>query len=251
MMKQAVVVVSFGTSVPEAMGAIEGIEQAVADRCGQQVYRAFTSRFIRKKLRQRDGIEIPDPTSLFARLVEQGFDDIQCICTHVIPGIEYEHLCAEAAAFPQVHMAKPLLWELADYLACVHAVMDSIPPRAPDKALVLMGHGTVHFSNAAYCQLEHIFRTEGYSQVYVGTVDGYPTLDTIVPRLQAEGIRHVMLMPFMIVAGDHARNDLSGSDEHSWKSRLEASGFSTHTICRGLGELPAIAQQLASHLVTS
>ena len=92
MMKQAVVVVSFGTSVPEAMGAIEGIEQAVADRCGQQVYRAFTSRFIRKKLRQRDGIEIPDPTSLFARLVEQGFDDIQCICTHVIPGIEYEHL---------------------------------------------------------------------------------------------------------------------------------------------------------------
>lgn len=250
-MKQAVVVVSFGTSVPEAMCAIERIEQAVANRCGQQVYRAFTSRFIRKKLFERDGIRIPDPSSLFSQLVEQGFGDIQCICTHVIPGIEYERLCAEAAAFPQVHMAKPLLWEQNDYLSCIHAVMDSIPPLEPDEALVLMGHGTEHFANAAYCQLEHIFHTEGYANVYVGTVEGYPTLDTMMPQLHAAAIRHVRLMPFMIVAGDHARNDLSGAEPDSWKSRLEASGFSTYTICRGLGDLPAIAQQLASHLTLS
>lgn len=246
-MKQAVVVVSFGTSVPEAMSAIERIEQAVANRCGQQVYRAFTSRFIRKKLLQRDGIHIPDPISLFSQLVGQGFDEIACICTHVIPGIEYERLCAEAAAFPQVHIAKPLLWEQNDYLSCIHAVMSSIPPLEPDEALVLMGHGTVHFANAAYCQLEHIFHTEGYTHVYVGTVEGYPTLDNIMSQLQAAAIRRVILMPFMIVAGDHARNDLSGPGPDSWKSRLESSGFRTRTICRGLGELSAIAQHLASH----
>ncbi|MDD6610721.1 MAG: sirohydrochlorin cobaltochelatase [Clostridiales bacterium] len=248
MMKQAVVVVSFGTLVPEAMRAIDSIEQAVTARCRQQIYRAFTSGFIRKKLRQRDGVDIPDPRTLFARLTEQGFDEIFCVCTHVIPGIEYERLCADAAAFPQVHVAKPLLWEQADYTTCVHAVMDSIPPRADDEALVLMGHGTAHFANAAYCELEHKFRTAGYAGVYVGTVDGYPTLDTILPQLRADGYRRVMLMPFMIVAGDHARNDLSGDDCDSWKSRLEALGYETRTVLKGLGEIPAIAQQLASHL---
>lgn len=247
-MKQAVVVISFGTSVPEAMHAIESIEQAVANLCGQQIYRAFTSRFIRKKLYQRDGIDIPDPQTLFTQLVEQGCEEIHCICTHVIPGIEYEQLCADAAAFPQVHMAKPLLWSQADYIACVHAVMDSIPPQKENEAVLLMGHGTIHFANAAYCQLEHTFHTEGFSHVYVGTVEGYPTLDCIIPQLKANGIRQVMLMPFMIVAGDHARNDLAGTQPDSWKSRLEAAGFSTHMLYRGLGELPAIAQLLASHL---
>lgn len=249
-MKHAFVVVSFGTTVPEAMPAIEGIEQAVASRCGQPVFRAFTSKTVRERILARDGISVHDPHSLFAFLTEYGFDKITCLSTHVIPGIEYDTLLADAAEFPKVEIAKPLLWSESDYDTCVHAVMQSIPPREDDEALVLMGHGTEHFANAAYCQLERKFRTEGYSNVYVGTVDGYPTLESIIPQLQAGGINKVMLMPFMIVAGEHARNDLSGDGADSWKSRLEALGMETRTIMKGLGEIPAIADKFAGHLET-
>ena len=247
-MKQAMVVVSFGTSVPEAMKAIENVERTAEQVCGQPVYRAFTSRIIRKKLRERDGIDIPDPHTLFEHLIAQGYDSIHCLTTHVIAGIEYEQLCADAAQFPQVHMARPLLWSESDYDACVHAVMHNIPARRENEALLLMGHGTEHFANAAYCELEHKFRTEGYANVYVGTVEGYPQLDSIIPQLQAAKIKRIVLMPFLIVAGDHARNDLSGDAPDSWKSQLEALGFETRTVLMGLGENPEIAQKFAGHL---
>ena len=234
-MKQAMVVVSFGTSVPEAMKAIENIEHAAEQVCGQTVYRAFTSRIIRKKLRERDGIDIPDPHTLFEHLIAQGYDSIRCLATHVIAGIEYEQLCADAAQFPQVRMARPLLWSESDYDACVHAVMHSIPARRENEALLLMGHGTEHFANAAYCELEHKFRTEGYANVYVGTVEGYPQLDSIIPQLQAAKIKRI-------------RHDLSGDAPDSWKSRLEALGFETRTVLMGLGEIPEIAQKFAGHL---
>lgn len=249
-MKHAVVVVSFGTTFPQAMPAIEGIEQAVERRCGQKVFRAFTSKIVRRRLKERDGIDIPDPHTLFAQLTEQGYDEITCLSTHVIPGVEYEMLLADAAQFPCVKVAKPLLWSESDYDTCVHAVMQSIPPRRDSEALVLMGHGTDHFANAAYCQLERKFRTEGYANVHVGTVEGYPTLDSIIPQLQANGTNKIMLMPFMIVAGDHARNDLSGDDDDSWKSQLEALGMETRTVLKGLGEIPAIADMFAGHLET-
>lgn len=249
-MKHAVVVVSFGTTFPQAMPAIERLEQAAARRTGQPVFRAFTSKIVRRRLRERDGVDIPDPHTLFTQLVEQGYDSIFCLSTHVIPGIEYDMLLTDAAQFPCVNVAKPLLWSESDYDACVKAVMENIPPRRDSEALVLMGHGTEHFANAAYCQLERKFRTEGYANVHVGTVEGYPSLDSILPQLQADGTRRVMLMPFMIVAGDHARNDLSGDGEDSWKSQLEAHGMETRTVLRGLGEIPAIAEQFAAHLET-
>ena len=247
-MKQAIAVVSFGTTVPRAMSAIEGIERAAARRCGQTVFRAFTSHFVRKRLRERDHIDIPDPRTLFTRLIQQGYSSILCLPTHVIPGIEYEALLADAAAFPQVRVAKPLLWSEADYVTCVHALMHSIPPRADGEALVLMGHGTEHFANAAYCQLEHTFRTQGYANVYVGTVEGYPTLAHILPQLHAAGIQTVLLAPFLTVAGDHAQNDLAGDAPDSWKSQLEADGFAVRTQLKGLGELPEIAEIFAGHL---
>lgn len=246
-MKQAIVVVSFGTSVPEAMQAIENIERTAEQVCGQPVYRAFTSRIIRSKLLKRDGVDIPDPHTLFEQLCKQ-YERITCLTTHVIPGIEYEQLCADAAAFPQVHIARPLLWSESDYDTCVHAVMQHVPPCAPHEALLLMGHGTEHFANAAYCELEHKFRTAGHSHVYVGTVEGYPQLDSIIPQLQAAKIKKIWLMPFMIVAGDHARNDLSGDGPDSWKSQLEALGFETQTILTGLGEIPEIAKKFAAHI---
>ena len=145
-------------------------------------------------------------------------------------------------------MARPLLWSESDYDACVHAVMHNIPARRENEALLLMGHGTEHFANAAYCELEHKFRTEGYANVYVGTVEGYPQLDSIIPQLQAAKIKRIVLMPFLIVAGDHARNDLSGDAPDSWKSQLEALGFETRTVLMGLGEIPEIAQKFAGHL---
>ncbi len=244
-MKQAVAVVSFGTTVPQALAAIEAIEQAVAASTRAPVLRAFTSRIVRRRLFQRDGTDIPAPDALFARLTQQGYDDILCLPTHVIPGFEYEQLCADAARFAAVRMGKPLLWYEADYDACVHAILRSIPPLAQRDALVLAGHGTAHFANAAYCQLEHKFHTAGHTNVFVGTIEGYPALPQLLPRLKAAGIRRVLLMPFLIAAGDHARNDLAGDAPDSWKSRLEAHGLTVQPILRGLGEIPEIARYFA------
>lgn len=249
-MKHAVAVVSFGTTFPQAMPAIKGIEQAVGRASGKPVFRAFTSKLVRSRLLARDGVDIPDPHTLFTDLTAEGYDSISCLSTHVIPGVEYGMLLEDAAPFSCVKVSKPLLWSESDYDTCVEAIMGSIPPRRDSEALVLMGHGTEHFANAAYCQLERKFRTEGYANVHVGTVEGYPSLDSIIPQLQANGTRRVMLMPFMIVAGDHARNDLSGDEDDSWKSRLEALGFETRTVLKGLGEIPAIADKFAAHLET-
>lgn len=247
-MKTAIAVISFGTTVPTALHAIETIEQAIAQRYGQRIFRAFTSPIVRRKIRARDGIDIPDPATLFLKLTEEGYSEIHCIPTHVIPGIEYEMLVDTAKQFPAVKLAKPLLWSESDYDTCVHAVMSAIPARQQNEALILMGHGTAHFANAAYCELDNKFRTEGYANVFVGTVEGYPSIDDIIVRLQAAGIKKAMLMPFMIVAGDHTRNDLYGDAPDSWKSRLHACGIETRAFLTGLGELLAIAEKFADHL---
>ena len=119
---------------------------------------------------------------------------------------------------------------------------------AEDEAFVLMGHGTEHFANSAYCQFENMLRDLGYENTYVGTVEGFPGLDYVIRRLKLRQIKKVYLMPLMIVAGDHARNDLAGAEEDSWDSILKAEGFETQIILKGLGEIDAIAEMFVEHL---
>lgn len=121
------------------------------------------------------------------------------------------------------------------------------PRLPPDEAYVYMGHGTEHFANATYSQVENMFRFLGAERVFVGTVEGFPDLEYIRRRLKKHGVRKVTLAPFMIVAGDHAQNDLAG-EEDSWKTVLEADGYEVAADLRGLGDMDAVRELFVRHV---
>lgn len=249
--KKALAVVSFGTTYPAARRAIEaleyGLQQAFA---AYDFYRAFTSDMVRRRIEREEGIHIPNPAELLARLADEGYDEVLCQSLHVIPGLEYEKLLRQIepfrARFSVLRVGKPLLFGEADYRALCAGLRQKLPALAADEAYVYMGHGTEHFANAAYSQVETMFRSLGMERVYVGTVEGFPGLDYVRGRLKQHGVRRVTLAPLMIVAGDHAQNDLAG-DEDSWKTVLEAEGLSVSADLRGLGELDAVQEIFVRH----
>ena len=110
-----------------------------------------------------------------------------------------------------------------------------------------MGHGSEHFANGAYCQMENMLRYMGHENVYVGTVEGFPGIDYVMQRMKRKGFQKVFLAPFMIVAGDHARNDLGGDEEDSWKSILVEAGYEVDVILKGMGEIDDIAEMFVEH----
>lgn len=251
-MKKALAVISFGTSYPDARRAIERLERALAAaRPDYDFYRAFTSGMIRRKIAREEGQIIPSAGELMQQLAAAGYDEVVCQSLHVIPGNEYEKMCAEIAPFrgkfAALPIGKPLLFDSADYERCCRALLPQLPALAADEAFVFMGHGTDHFANAAYALAENTFRALGAERVYIGTVEGTPDFAYVESRLRARQIRKVYLAPFMIVAGDHAQNDLAGEAD-SWRARLSQAGFATEVILRGLGEYEAIAQLFIEHL---
>ena len=130
--------------------------------------------------------------------------------------------------------------------------MESIPAPEADEALVFMGHGSEHFANSAYALLEYALHDRGWDRAFLGTVEGYPTLDQVLRRLrECSGVRRVRLQPFMVVAGDHAANDMAGEEEASWKSRLEREGYTVECVLRGLGEYPAFRALFAGHALAA
>lgn len=251
--KQALAVISFGTTYPQALEAIFHLEQHLAScvpHC--DFFRAFTSRTVIRWLKEEQGMDVMTPPQLMQHLKEQGYQEVYCQTLHVIGGREFTRLEEELREFQGdfrvLSLGAPMLESVQDDRQCVQAVMNHIPPMGPQDALLLMGHGTDHRANAAYAQLESVFAAMGHERVYVGTAEGYPMLEDLLPRLKQKNIRKVMLMPFLIVAGEHARNDLAGDEENSWKSRLQKEGYEVSVLMQGLGEFPEIAQVFEQHL---
>ena len=251
MTKRALAIISFGTSYPDARHAIELLEQALAAAMlDYDFYRAFTSGMIIRKIEREEGIHIPNPAELMTQLRQAGYTEVLCQSLHVIPGLEYEKMCAqirEAALGMTVKIGQPMLTSQQDYIRVCQALLDEMPTLAPDEAYVFMGHGTEHAVNASYSQIENTFRFLDAERVYVGTVEGFPALDYVQKRLRAHGVRKVWLAPFMIVAGDHAQNDLAGEEADSWKSLLTAEGYEVEVVLRGLGTIPGISELFISH----
>lgn len=253
MSKKALVAISFGTSYLNAQNAIVHIEEKLRESMPDaDFFRAFTSRMIINKLALTKNIHVPTPVEIMDQLVEEGYDEVVCQTLHIIPGVEYEKMKAELSSyndrFQQLTIGTPLLYNCDDYLICANAVLSHIPTLAKDEALVLMGHGSEHFSNSAYSQLENTFRVIDADNVYVGTVEGFPDFNYVLSRLQKKGVKKALLLPFMIVAGDHAQNDLAGDDSDSWKSMLQQAGFSVRVQLSGLGEFDEIADLIVSHM---
>lgn len=248
---RAIIIASFGTSCDDARErAITAVERAVREAFPDLTCRgAFTSGMIRRKLAAR-GITIPGVTEALADLRDEGVRRVLVLPTHLIYGEEYDKLHGEAhamcGAFDSVTVAKPLLANYDD----VHAVLAEIDggvPRRDGEALVLMGHGTEHHSNYIYAAMNDYARDIGLTGCYIGTVEAHPTLDSVLARLTKDGRRSAVLSPLMLVAGEHAQNDMVGDGADSWISRLRAAGIETRAVVRGLGEYEAVRALYCEH----
>lgn len=250
--KKALMVVSFGTSVPQARRAIEQVEaQLRAAFPDHDFYRAFTSGMVARKIEREEGVRIPAPAELLEQLAADGYDEVRCQSLHIIFGQEYEKLLAQLAPFrdrfARLLVGQPLLWDTADYLRLTRALLAEMLRLDEDEAFLFMGHGTEHPANAAYALVENCFRYHRAERVYVGTVECFPHLDYALARLDAHEVTRVYLAPLMLVAGDHAINDLAGDQDDSWKSRLESEGYTVETHLRGLGEFAAVGDIFVDH----
>lgn len=231
-MKQALIVASFGTTHDRARDqAIGGIEQALGAAFPQyRITRAFTSSIVMKRLAER-GIQVDTLPQAIERLRKEGFDNIGVVSTHVVAGIEYEKVLAACEGLP---CTTPLLHDIGDD-ARVAQILGGVAERQPGTTL-FMGHGTEHAANERYERLSALLAPS----VHLACAEGGLSLEALLPQLDVLENRHITLVPLMIVAGDHACNDLAGEDADSWKSILSARGMAVSVLLRGLGEMPEI-----------
>ncbi|WP_343209165.1 sirohydrochlorin cobaltochelatase [Anaerolentibacter hominis] len=252
--KKAVLVVSFGTSYQDtrekSIGAIEKEIAGAFEGCG--FFRAYTSQMVINKLKSRDGLEVDNVTQAAEKIVKAGYSLLTVQPTHVMNGIEYDKMRAALkpyeGAFVRISYGKPLLTSTEDFRKAAKSLMEEIPEqRDGNTAVVFMGHGTGHFANAAYCELEYMFRSLGYQNVFVGTVESFPGLSDVMSQVNNYGARKVVLYPFMVAAGDHARNDMAGEEEDSWKNQLIKAGYEVDCVIKGLGEYKAVRDLFVVH----
>ncbi|WP_312562047.1 sirohydrochlorin cobaltochelatase [Anaerospora sp.] len=261
--KKAIVVVSFGSTYEETVKkSIESTENKIRTAFpGYDVFRAFTSRMVIRRLSER-GIQVDTEKQAMERLQAAGYQEVYVQPLHIVAGEEYdkvkrivvEYAHAKEKAFERIAIGRPLLFYTGqedqpdDYLAVVEAMKSQLAKLEKDLAVVFMGHGGVHPANAAYAVLQMKLEQAGFEHAYVYTVEGFPSLDSVLEKLQKQQVRKVALLPFMLVAGDHAQNDMAGDEPDSAKSQLLTAGFEVEAYLCGLGEHAAIQDIYVQHL---
>lgn len=251
----AILVVSFGTSFNDSRDiTIGAVEQAISDAHPEyDVRRAFTAQIIIDKLKERDGLEIDNVTEALDRAVADGIRNLVVQPTHLMNGLEYSDLTAELAEyesdFDSISVGRPLLTSNEDYANVISAITDATKDYDDgETAIVFMGHGTEAASNEVYGIMQSKLSAAGYENYYIGTVEAEPSLDDVVAALKEKGTyKKVVLEPLMVVAGDHANNDMAGDEEDSWKTALEAEGYEVECVLQGLGQLEAIQKIYVEH----
>mgnify|MGYP004477312507 FL=1 len=274
--KNEILVVSFGTSFNDSRVAdIKGIEDAIQEaNPGWSVRRAFTAQIIINHVQARDGEKIDNMDQALERAVANGVKNLVVQPTHLMHGAEYDEL-VEAVnnysdKFESVKIAEPLLGEVGDDASVVNedkkavaelitaeavktAGFDSLDAAKEDgTAFVFMGHGTSHTAKVSYSQMQAQMNDLGYDNVFIGTVEGEPeetSCENVVEAVKNAGFKKVVLRPLMVVAGDHANNDMAGDDEDSWQSQFIASGNfdGVESQIAGLGEIEGIQQLYVAH----
>jgi sirohydrochlorin cobaltochelatase len=253
--KTGVLIAAFGVTMPEAKAAYENIEKRIrAEFPDLPLYWAYTSKRVRRIL-EESGASHDSPAQALAGMMDADFTHVAVLSLHVIPGKEYHGLAETAHAFSgmpkgmrKVLVTYPLLGDPQDMEAAAKALLSIAPAeRAPNEALVFMGHGSRHPGNAFYPAMQY-YLSKHDKLAFVGAVDGAPSLDDVLAELKAAGTRKAYLLPLMTVAGDHAVNDMAGEQEDSWKSALESRGVETVPVLRGLGEYDAVVDIWVEHL---
>ena len=272
--EKELLVVSFGTSFNDSRATdIKGIEDALAEAFPEwSVRRAFTAQIIINHVQARDGEKIDNMDQALERAVANGVKTLVVQPTHLMHGAEYDEMCEALDAYKDkienIVVAEPLLGEVgsdatvinADKEAVAKAVVaaaeadgsfESMAKAAEEgTALVLMGHGTAHVAKVTYSQMQTQMNELGYKNVFIGTVEGEPeetSCESVIEAVKAAGYTKVVLRPLMVVAGDHANNDMAGADEDSWKSMIEAAGLATECQIAGLGRIDAVQDLYVAH----
>lgn len=247
-------VVSFGTSFNDnrvaSIGAVENaLEEAFPD---WSVRRGFTSQIIIDHVKDRDGVAIDNVTEALDRAVENGVKNLVVQPTHLMNGLEYEELMQTLAeyadVFENVAVGQPLLMSDDDFAVVEKAITDWTAEYANEEtAMVFMGHGTEHEANAVYGTMQDKLTADGFDNYFIGTVEGTPSLDDVMALVEAGDYKKVVLSPLMIVAGDHANNDMAGDEDGAWKKTFEDAGYEVETLIRGLGENEAVQDLIVAH----
>ncbi len=252
--KTGILLVAFGSSEPGAQVSFENIDAKVKAAWPDiPVYWAYTSRIIRHKL-ARQGKHLDSPAMALARMADEQFTHVAVQSLHTIAGAEYHDLTRVVGAFKsmgdfdQIILGHPLLATQTAMEKAVDALFEMIPEkRKKQEAVVFMGHGTHHPANAFYPAL--MFQAQQRDPlVFIGAVEGYPEIDEIHSWLAEKKINTVWLLPFMSVAGDHAKNDMAGDEADSWKSILSEAGIACHTVMKGTAEYDSFVDIWLSHL---
>ena len=250
--KDALVVMSFGTTVKETRdktinATVAEIQNALPD---VKVVVAYTSHIIIDRIKTKEGVVIPTPEEALEQLKEEGYTRIALASLDIIPGMEYDYKCgifrSYRSQFKKMTMGLPLLFwqgqegQRDDVMETVEAFAGQFPVLGSDEALLVMTHGTPHPSNAYYAVIQDRLNRLNMGHIHVYSVEGMPMLEHVIPLLKQEGVKHVTLMPMMMVAGDHANNDMAGDEDDSHKVILQKEGFTVTTYIHGMGENPAV-----------
>ena len=250
--KDAIVVMTFGTTFKDTRAktidaTVNAIQKA---HPGIKVVTAYTSHIIIDRVKAKEGIVYPTPEEALDQLKKDGYTRVALCSLDVIPGMEYSYDLGVyhnyKNQFKKMTLGTSLMYwqgqenQPDDVTETIKALKTQFPKQGPQDALLIMAHGTPQVSNAYYSVIQAKINELGLKNVYVYTVEGWPSLETVMPKLKAAGIKNVTLMPMMMVAGDHANNDMAGSDADSHKSVLEAAGFKVTPYIHGIGENKAI-----------
>ncbi len=267
-------VVSFGTSFNDSRVAdIKGIEDALQEANPDwSVRRAFTAQIIINHIQARDGEKIDNMTQALDRAVANGVKNLVVQPTHLMHGAEYDEMCEAIEAykdqFESVSIAEPMLGEVGSDATVINADKEAVAKaitaaavseagfesleaaKDAGTAFVFMGHGTAHVAKVTYSQMQTQMQNLGYENVFIGTVEGEPeetSAEAVIEAVKAAGYTNVVLRPLMVVAGDHANNDMAGSDDDSWKTMFEAAGFTVDCQIHGLGEIADVQALYVAH----
>ena len=257
--KKAILAVSFGTTHKDTMKkTIEKIEDRIREKFkGYEVRRAFTAHIIIKVLKERDGIIEDTPEEALEKLRIEGYEEVIVQPLHIIPGEEYHYIknvvenFTKKGIFKKIVLGRSALYFKGeeefpdDYTIFVDSIREILEKKG---TIVMMGHGSSHPANACYPCLQSVLLDHGYEHVYVGTVEGYPTISKVIDRLKKASVKDVTLVPLMLVAGDHVKNDMAGEDEDSWKSLLNKEGINTNLFMHGLGEFEKFQNIYLQHI---
>lgn len=260
--KQAILITSFGTSMPSARKAIDNLVAAAKKAFpGAEVRLAFTSNIIRRKLAREGKKNVPPtPVMALAQLNDEGFATVGVMPTHIIPGAEYDEIKNVVEAWGELkgkygikdlRLGKTFLSSVegCDEMAAI-LVKRFEKLAGKDTAVVLMGHGTPHhIANAMYSQLQVALNKVADGRFFIGTVENTPLIEDVVAALKKAGYKKTLVSPLMIVAGDHANNDMADKDDpESWYSILKKEGFAVETYIKGLGEDKNVTAAFVEHL---